>query len=597
MVLRMRSTRTTGQVPKPLLCAVLAAASAVLLLYGGSFTGLRLVEGTYRFGDKPAEELHLPLRTESVAGQEKLTVDLTAEAGRVHAGLYRVEFDDCLEEVLVNGKAMTGSALPSCNLDSGVDLPLGRHLRTGLNHIVVRIKDTGGQARFSLSVSRTDPLRLAVTAGILLLLTAGFLCLVRGSRFFRATRDAWTFWMGGTLLRIAYVLSTSYMQRAHDAEAHVDYIKYIADHFAIPPASGGWEFHQPPLYYFIAGGYMRLARLLGKTDLGALLDLQWLSLALSAVALGAALWAGHMLFAKKERSLFIVYAAIVSVFPGFVFLSSRLSNDALFIALCFSLFAFLVRWWKEGRTADWLIICTLAGLGFITKANILPLLPVVGICLLLKPAMSRERKTVLVAQGAVIFLLLTGWQVSARLSEPDASRVLAFGNQGMNGVLMLENTPATYLTFNPLRMVTQPFNNPWNDSAGRQFFWEFYVRSGLFGEFGFPDNLRGLSIVLLIFGMAQLPLFAVGLWRSLRRWRPHLPWLLTFLFLLCATIAYRFLHPCACNQDYRFVPLLIVPLAYFIARGTAGQHMPVLRILPLCFAAVSGIFLLALYVI
>src|SRR6185295_10535000 len=149
---------------------------------------------------------------------------------------------------------------------------------------------------------------------------------------------------------------------------------------------------QPPLYYFFAGLVARGMQAMGHAFATALWYLQWGSFAFSIVALAAGLWAGLQVFGKKETRPFMMYAALLCTLPGIVFISSRLSNDALFAAFSFSAFAFLLRWWKNGGLIDWLIVFALLGLGFITKVNILPLIPVAGLCLLCKPGIPWSRK-------------------------------------------------------------------------------------------------------------------------------------------------------------------------------------------------------------
>ncbi len=44
----------------------------------------------------------------------------------------------------------------------------------------------------------------------------------------------------------------------HDVEDHVEYIRYVQDHWRIPIASDGWEMHQPPVYYVLMAALLEI---------------------------------------------------------------------------------------------------------------------------------------------------------------------------------------------------------------------------------------------------------------------------------------------------------------------------------------------------
>lgn len=586
--------KTLGKNVRRVACTALAAAAIIITLIMGMRAGLRLERGTYELGKSGERPLTLPLRVDSVAGQETFRIQMTMYVSPLHADRYRLYIDDCLKSMQINGITVQDPSIPFCGADSSLELRLGQYLHPGKNILALDAKDTGGIARFSIGISPLDPLRIFLTTLALVCGSIAAWCLWGHRLRTWKYRELGWFFAGGSFLRLLYVLSTPYMTRAHDGDAHIDYIRHVAAHFTVPPASGGWEFHQPPLYYFLSGGYVRLASLFGRDEGAALPDLQWFSLVCSVIALGAALWIGTMLFAPKEKRALWVYAGIVGVLPGFIFLSSRLSNDALFAALVFLLFGFLIRWWKYGKRRDWLAVAALAGLSFITKANVVPLLPVIGLCLFLRPKQRWQQSIALACYGTLVFAAIAGWLPLLRLLEEDPSRVIGFGNQGMNGALILGNDIRTYLTFSPIDMLLHPFNNPWIDDERRRYFWEFFVRSMLFGEFSF--SMRWVSTVLLGLWLLMIPLFARGAWVTMRHsFMRSFPVFSTGISLMGAVMAYRFLHTCACNQDYRFVPLLLVPIAYLVARGTEGNWNRVLQTIAMAFVVTSAAFTIMLF--
>ncbi len=56
---------------------------------------------------------------------------------------------------------------------------------------------------------------------------------------------------GGFALQAVYLSGTPCFLRSYDVEGHIQYINYVASHFALPGQQSGWETYQPPLYYRI----------------------------------------------------------------------------------------------------------------------------------------------------------------------------------------------------------------------------------------------------------------------------------------------------------------------------------------------------------
>ena len=147
--------------------------------------------------------------------------------------------------------------------------------------------------------------------------------------------------------------------------------------------------------------------------------------------------------------------------------------------------------------------------------------------------------------------------------------MLAFGNSGVNGGLMLETTPQTFITFNPAALLQHPYNNPWAPGERRENYWEFFVRSAIFGEFNLGDSLKPFATVVLFFWFGTLALSLLGLVYALwKQWYAHVPLIAVGFFQLLGSIAYRLHYACACNQDFRFVPFLIIPISYFAIFAT-----------------------------
>jgi 4-amino-4-deoxy-L-arabinose transferase-like glycosyltransferase len=543
--------------------------AVALVAWGWQALQPRFDGGSYHYDGMEEHALTWPLRTQSVEGQQMVDMRFALEFPAVRAHVYQWHLDDCVETMEINGTAVSEIGTDFCNYDPGHAIDLSRYLQTGRNDFHIRLKDTGGLLRIAMEIAPADPFRIACMVWVALLFLSLGLYVWKTPLWKRPVELLWIF-LAGTLLRWFYVIGTPYAMRAHDADAHLDYIAYVAKHFAIPRADDGWEFHQPPLYYFITGLYQHMQELAGRAVPLIVRDLQWLSLALSAATLAVCLWMSLQLFrVTRDRRGAALFLGILAAFPGLVFVASRVSNDALFGFLAFLSLALTQRWWKTGKSLDWVLLSVVIGVAFITKVNAALLLGAALLCLLLRKKTAWRIKLELGAALVCMVVIISGWVFTARILEAGGlQRVISLGNGGMNGSLMLETTPQTFLTLNPVQMLAHPYNNPWGPGERREYYWEFFLRSAVSGEFGYGDTLKWLDTLELALWLGTLGLGVYGFVRVQRKeWYALLPLTATLLTQVAGSIAYRADHPCACNQDFRFVPLLIVPVAYFAVRG------------------------------
>ena len=382
--------------------------------------------------------------------------------------------------------------------------------------------------------------------------------------------------IAGVLLRAAYVAQTPHDVRAYDWEGHVGYIHYVADHGTIPPAQAGWEYYQPPLYYFITGGWMAAAQHVGMTEPVILRSIQWFSFLLSCVALAAGIWIGLLLFGRERRTaLAILFAGVIAVFPGLVYHASRITNDTLFLTFSFVWCGLLLSWWRDGRARDWHLSCLVLAFALLTKSTALPYFPIAAVCLFLRPRTSWRQRLRLGGIGAGVILLLSGWIFILRFIVERETFIV--GNH-LNDDLRIRNTAVHLLRFNPFQILAHPYNANWDESMDRQFFWENFFKSSIVGEWNWGPVLEPLVRWLETIGLSAIPL---ALWGIVRESRKPLRWfsplLIMSVFLIFSAFSYRVLSPFSPNQDFRFVPVVLVPLIAFILFAIRDAHEPLYR--------------------
>ena len=521
----------------------------------------------YQFDGLEVRESEHPL---SVRGEvEFMNIELPMILTRWQSRTLHVKPDDCLEELSINDRKVELPEIPYCDYSRpGRQLDLSEYLITGFNHWKMRIRDTGGD----MGIRITPTLRgwvLALDLSIVLLVTLYGIALWRRLPALHALGGVFFIVLGGAALRTLYVLATQYLVRGHDTGGHIDYIHYVYNHFAIPPAHQGWEYHQAPLYYIESSLLMHLSTFFGmaKTQLMGIVQVQSLLFGIGLVVTAGA--ASFLLFSRKSQNLErTLYCAILASIPGIVYLSGRITNNTLYMLLAALSFVLLLRWWKSNKTSHWYTLCIVLGLTALTKVSGLAIIAAVGLCWLLrnifKPRSWRHGFV-----GGLLIVLIFGWYPLSRLGhEGDTQKLVKLGNTGMHGGLQLPNTKTNYFTFNPVGIVQHPFNNPWGDEQRRQYFWEYFYRSAYFGEFGYDDDLKILARGILIFSFPLLLLMLLGMAGSLfGRDKNALPVFTCFLLLLLAAFLYRFNFPYSANQDFRQSIVVIFPALYFAIRG------------------------------
>ncbi len=527
------------------------------------------VENTvFRTGTGSVQTFAMPLDIATVA--KTLTVELDLVLGRLHPNVLHIIPDDCLDALNINGQAVSDSGIPFCDLKGRV-IDLSPYLRRGVNHIQADLRDFGGRAVFRIRAAGSDPVMFFIRAALLATLVGYGAWLLR---FIGARRSAWMFFVlfvFAGILSKAYDTRFAFYQQGYDWWGHIDYVKYVAQHWAIPPAQGGWEYYQPPLYYFLAAGWWKVGEFLGRNSFLLMEDLETLSWILMVASLGASIWIGSMLFHRpQEEKERLAFVALLAFTPGIVFFSSRITNDVLFHLITLLSFAFLLRWWQRGNVVDLVTTSALLGIGLITKSNISPLILALFGALLIHRRLSPLRKTALFTVTLAIIAILAGWLLAHRFGI-EGERFIVGNIDTLNGGLRVRNALANYLTFNPFQVLAIPFNSPWDDAFRRQYFWEYFFRSIFFGEFQLGKELEGLASMILLLGLLSIPLGLYGLFADLRKqWDQTFPVWMTFLLFLGAGLSYRVIAPFSCNQDFRFISPIAIPMAYFVVRGVSA---------------------------
>ena len=378
------------------------------------------------------------------------------------------------------------------------------------------------------------------------------------------------------LLRFVYLAITEFNDRTYDVTqsgGHLDYISYIASKLALPNPAHGWEYHQPPLYYALAALLVRITMADGTG--GHYFTLQLLSLLSYGVFLVYSALIVERLFRDSWSKTLVV--SLLVFWPAGVVHSVRIGNDVLFYALSSASMYYLLCWCRDYQLRSFVLSSLFAALGVLTKSNALILVGLDLSLLFLRFSTTPERKSCV--KGGLVALLFFSAALAINFADnlyyylKGESRDWLVGNvPGILGALMVQNTWLNYVLMDFATYLSEPFTHTWVDSGGRQYFWNFLLKTALFGEFSFDGDVPAkLALWLSPALLALLAYTVAGIVISFQRWR--LCWLLLALnifFSLALLISYRAKIPASSNGDFRYIFPVILSLCIFVGASIDG---------------------------
>lgn len=557
----------------------------------------KTINTTYQIEDSSTvHKFTFPLVTTTEEAKQ-LLIQWDLQWARFRAKKYTFIPDDCLESIVINGRQVYSEQIPFCDYDRGRTLDLEEYLVPGLNSFEVVLHNSGGRAGLVFSTANQDfiflLLHILFFSSISIILWKLLEIRKLGISFF-SIRIAIIL---GILLRVYYYLITNYSVRAHDVDGHIEYIQLLRSHLLfLPSIADGWVLYHPPLYYFLAALWGDVFSIVTKNEQTILRLIQLQSLLYSIFVFCICIWIAKMLFTTYQKNQQLLFITLCATFNGLVFFTARINNDVLVMFLQIGALAFILHWWQTKQMRYWHIALILASLAIITKTSSLILLPILGICLL---ATRQPRYAIFIhcSIATVVVMSITGWFFYVRFVE-EASRHIAGNINFLNSDLALPNTIEIATQFNPIKLVLHPYVEAFNPESGREYFWEYWWKSALFGEFNHGERLRLLASTIILFSMSIIVLGIRGLIITIKQWNPqHFPLLVTGLAFLCVHLVYRFFAPFSPSQDFRYSALSIIPILYCACLGAfslEGKYKKIAISSLIIFTLLETAFILAL---
>jgi len=139
----------------------------------------------------------------------------------------------------------------------------------------------------------------------------------------------------------------------------------------------------------------------------------------------------------------------------------------------------------------------------------------------------------------------------------------------MNSGLSVENSLHNYIYFDENTYLTQAFTDTWHDAGGRQYFWNFALKSMLFGEFSFPSSMsQWIAKILSILLLQMIIDILIGLCISARKLNEvNMMMIVWFILSIGSILYFRHTYSFSPNADFRYIFPAIIPFIYFYVTG------------------------------
>ena len=381
-------------------------------------------------------------------------------------------------------------------------------------------------------------------------------------------------WLGGLGLYLIHWLNAPFDWHGHDTGGHIEYMTYIIRHLKIPPIFGGWTYYHPPAYYSLSAIFLIFSAALlnaqaffasgGNTSFSPdhykllqLTSLYW--------------YLGYLFFMRRiitccihQKSLSLIALAIIIVWPIGQIIATRIGNDLPVYCFTAACIYFLLEW-LETKNFDHLAYATIvASFSIAFKSSGLVLFAIIFAAILIAGWRSffqkdNFRKSIFWV-SVVVALVCAGSNFGrtyyAKYTQQLQQSALVGNAQVLGSSLRVGNEARNFLHFDWENYLGRPYYHPWEDKGGRQYFWNTFLKSSLFGEFDwkFPvlAKLLGALFLMMIFYLLTTASFIIPELSGQEKRRLGL--MTTAIICLVAGLIFlRLQFPFSCSNDARYI--------------------------------------------
>lgn len=411
--------------------------------------------------------------------------------------------------------------------------------------------------------------------------------------------------LAAAYFNLSFITNTGHTDVQYDFASCFNYIEYILENNFLfwqenPLLTRpSYSTYHPILHFLLAAGEMRLATVLETGMLNAELpamdagaNMQLAAEATQVCFCFYMLWyyflAGKILrFFRLSRAAYLVGLAFICFFPAYNAIAGFFNNDCLLLPLQAGTVYYSLLYYRDGGRKNLARILLFATAAALTKLSGIIVLPLTGAAIALrlwlqrkkpengrrltqtknKPQKNDTEDKRLLAEAAVFGILLVAglsiWPLYQHY----------FLNVGFDFVPPQEHLSlksyGLWQRFNPLGALFYPqmFYNDFGINL-----WETMTKTALFGQWDF--SMRGADIMGLITALVliykALLVWAVvaAAYLGVKKRQTQAFWLTMILLagVIAGQIMFGLKHPYMCNQDFRYVAIITLPVALLLAQ-------------------------------
>lgn len=380
----------------------------------------------------------------------------------------------------------------------------------------------------------------------------------------------------GAILRVVYYYNFGVTHFQHDWAGHVEFIKYISNTWTLPLGEKGLQFPQQPLYYIITGG---LYSLLTEFKIGSSQSLYYIGY-FSLFCSFMFLYYGAKFFTLISNSKWVqVVAMSFIVFtPSLVYMSARINNDVLVMALSAFTLYHIVSAYQTSFEKSFTPALVGVSLLFMTKLSAVPM-EILLFLLLLYSYVSMKDKNIRkkIKQKLYIFSLVGIFFLGLTLLKdylPIENSFHMVNSSGNFPGQMIKPMDIDYFsTYNLPTLLRVGYSHVFGDDTIRYSFLTYQYGTMFFGEFKYISYFNNSNILKIIMQIILLvgTIFIMGFITYAIKLR-RMSFLYKILYVtvilnLLLILRFVILYPVVCNTDFRYSVVSYILFAFIFAKG------------------------------
>jgi len=379
----------------------------------------------------------------------------------------------------------------------------------------------------------------------------------------------------GIVIRAFYQNKYGVMLFQHDWHGHVAFIKHIAQTWTLPVPTKGLEYPQQPLYYYLAGGLYALSTELGFSEKISLEIIGYFSFLCSVTFLIYGYKFIALLSNKKRvKNIAMVFLALT---PSLVYLSARISNDTLVMALSAAALYTMVKSYQTQFKNYFYITLITTTLLFLTKISTagIELLFFALLLLVYKDSKPKEmphiqKRVYLFGVVGLFLVAYTLWRVYMPLD----GQFYMVNSSGSYPNQTIKNLNLNYFaSFNFISLFQSGQSHVFGEDNIRYSFITYQYGTMFFGEFDYAyfihqtPWLKKVMQTILLFGL----IFVIGFFTYILNLykTSRLKRLLFITLLINFLLIIKFMSdfPSVCNTDFRYFVSSFLIFSFVFAQG------------------------------